>query len=248
MDERSASAVPVGTGCTPAYVGLGAEVEEWKRRALAAEAEARQLRMVLEASRGPAEPVGCGSCPVTGLPFYDNMEHPERGMIAMYGGPLDVYSIPELQDNDGELRRERYDLDADNWVEGGEPLGYFYGEQQPEAKSGPIAAGAELATVALEYVAARDAHEQATSPLNSHAPVRQLAHGSPITRRWVDAREALRLALTDASPKRADAREALAIAYRHLDVESLRVSHCNDLAKIHAAMLTTSHGAEVGRG
>lgn len=187
MDERNASAVPVGTGCTPAYVGLGAEVEEWKRRALAAEFEARQLRKVLDASRGPAEPMGCGSCPVTRLPFYDNMEHPERGMIAMYGGPLDVYSIPELQDNDGELRRERYDLDADNWVEGGEPLGYFYGEQQLEAKSGPIAAVADLATVAREYVAARDAHEQATSPLNSHAPVRQLVHGSSCGSKGIEA-------------------------------------------------------------
>ena len=77
------------------------------------------------------QPLGCTECPVTGLPFYDNMEHPERGLIAMYGGPLDVYSVPELQDNDGQLRRERYDLDADCWVEGGEPLGYFYREQQP---------------------------------------------------------------------------------------------------------------------
>ena len=77
--------------------------------------------------------MGHDECPVTGLPFYDNMEHPARGLIAMYGGPLDVYSVPELQDNDGELRRERYDLDADCWVEGGEPLGYFYREQQPDA-------------------------------------------------------------------------------------------------------------------
>jgi hypothetical protein len=48
----------------------------------------------------------------------------------------------------------------------------------------------------------------------------------------------------DAIPEHDDAREALAIAYRHLDVESLRVSHCNDLAKIHAALQATS--AEVG--
>jgi len=80
-----------------------------------------------------SQPVGCTDCPVTGLPFYGNMEHPKLGWIAMYGGPLDVYSVPELQDNDGELRRERYDLDADCWVEGGEPLGYFYSEQQPDA-------------------------------------------------------------------------------------------------------------------
>ncbi|MBN7828356.1 hypothetical protein J5H37_02310 [Stenotrophomonas maltophilia] len=85
------------------------------------------------ARQEPTMPMGHDDCPVTGLPFYDNMEHPERGLIAMYGGPLDVNSVPELQDNDGELRRERYDLDADCWVEGGEPLGYFYREQQPDA-------------------------------------------------------------------------------------------------------------------
>ncbi|MTI72210.1 MAG: hypothetical protein FH747_00930 [Stenotrophomonas sp.] len=62
------------------------------------------------------------------------------------------------------------------------------------------------------------------------------------------------LALIDASPKGAlneqfgsaegldspkggsDALDALRVAYRHLDVESLRVSHCNDLAIIRAAM------------
>ena len=39
------------------------------------------------------------------------------------------------------------------------------------------------------------------------------------------------------SPKGgSEARDALRVAYRHLDVESLRVSHCNDLAIIQAAM------------
>ncbi len=105
------------------------------------EADVAELRAELVAAlaarqpvgQEPTMPMGHDDCPVTGLPFYDNMEHPERGLIAMYGGPLDVYSVPELRDNDGELRRERYDLDADCWVEGGEPLGYFYREQQPDA-------------------------------------------------------------------------------------------------------------------
>ena len=83
-------------------------------------------------------PAGYAECPVTGRPFYGNMEHPKRGLIAMYGGPLDVYSVPELQDKDGELGRERYDLDADCWVEGGEPLGYFYREQQPDDARQPV--------------------------------------------------------------------------------------------------------------
>lgn len=80
----------------------------------------------------PAGPVGLNECPITGLPFYDNMEHPEHGLIAMYGGPLDVYSIPRLDRTDDELRVERYDLDADGWIEGGEPMGYLYREQQPD--------------------------------------------------------------------------------------------------------------------
>lgn len=92
------------------------------------------------AAQFPTKPIGSDACPVTGLPFYDNMEHPERGMIAMYGGPFDVYSIPDLGDDD-ELRRERFDLDRDDWVEGGEPLGYFYREQQAEAASAPAAPG-----------------------------------------------------------------------------------------------------------
>lgn len=77
-------------------------------------------------------PIGPRACPITGRAFYDNMEHPDLGWIAMYGGPLDVYSIPRLDDTDNELRVERYDLDADGWVEGGEPLGYFYRDQQPD--------------------------------------------------------------------------------------------------------------------
>ena len=87
----------------------------------------------LPSSSKPEVPAGPDHCPITGLAFYGNMEHPKRGVIAMYGGPFDVYSLPELQKNDGELRRERFDLDADDWVEGGEPLGYFYHEQQPES-------------------------------------------------------------------------------------------------------------------
>ena len=99
--------------------------------------------------QSPTKPLGCDVCPVTGLRFYDNMEHPERGMIAMYGGPFDVYSIPEL-DTDGEFRRERFDLDRDDWVEGGEPLGYFYHEQQPEAVSTPAAPGIDLRSAILK--------------------------------------------------------------------------------------------------
>lgn len=102
------------------------------------------LEAFLARIEGPNQsPAGSAACPITGLPFYGNMEHPERGLIAMYGGPFDVYSVPEL-DTDNELRRERFDLDRDAWVEGGEPLGYFYSGQQPEAASTPAAPGIDL--------------------------------------------------------------------------------------------------------
>jgi hypothetical protein len=115
---------------------------------------------------GAQSPVGCVECPVTGLPFYDNMEHPKRGVIAMYGGPFDVFSIPELQENDGELRRERYDLDADGWVEGGEPLGYFYSDQQPDAA--PPAQGNDLGQLhRLIALATAVVHYKDESPMKN---------------------------------------------------------------------------------
>ncbi|WP_432592765.1 hypothetical protein [Stenotrophomonas maltophilia] len=118
------------------------------------------------------KPAGHDECPVTGLPFYDNMEHPEHGLIAMYGGPLDVYSAPTLQDNDGELRRERYDLDADCWVEGGEPLGYFYREQQPDA-SPPAQQPAQVYLDGLdralgETIGQRDRYHEVADDLAGH--------------------------------------------------------------------------------
>lgn len=68
------------------------------------------------------EPRGPDKCPITGLPFFMNIEHPELGMIATYGGPFDSYTIPAADDDDeGCFRSERYDHDMGGWVEGGEP-------------------------------------------------------------------------------------------------------------------------------
>lgn len=57
--------------------------------------------------------------------------------------------------------------------------------------------GIDLWPVVRQYIAARNQYEEAIRPLNSHAPVRKLPHGSPITRGWVDARELLRRAVGD---------------------------------------------------
>jgi hypothetical protein len=67
-------------------------------------------------------------CPITHRPFFMNIEHPELGLVPTFGGPFDSYTIPET-DEDGELRCQRYDHDAGEWVEGGEPLCYLTTEQ-----------------------------------------------------------------------------------------------------------------------
>lgn len=76
---------------------------------------------------------GLSKCRITGRPFFENIDHPKLGLVATYGGPFDSYTIPALHKPDDELRCERYDHDAGRWIEGGEPLGYFYSEQQPPA-------------------------------------------------------------------------------------------------------------------
>lgn len=85
---------------------------------------------------GPEKPVGPDKCPITGRPFFCNVEHPDLGLVATYGGPFDSYTIPAFDDLDNELRCERYDWDADHWIEGGEPVGYLYEEQQDTADYG----------------------------------------------------------------------------------------------------------------
>lgn len=59
-------------------------------------------------------------CPFTARGFFMALDHPELGRVPTYGGPFDSYTVP-VPDDDGELRCERYDHDAGDWVEGGEP-------------------------------------------------------------------------------------------------------------------------------
>jgi hypothetical protein len=80
-------------------------------------------------------PVGHDNCPITGRVFWGNIEHPEFGVIATYGGPLDTYSIPRMHE-DGEIRCEQFDQDAGEWVEGGELNGWFY-KDQPDTPQPP---------------------------------------------------------------------------------------------------------------
>lgn len=51
-------------------------------------------------------------CPVTGLPFFMAIEHPDYGCwFATYGGPYDSYTIPIRDKKTGEFERMRFDHD-----------------------------------------------------------------------------------------------------------------------------------------
>lgn len=56
-------------------------------------------------------------CPVTNLPFFMMVKHPDLGFVPTYGGPYDSYTIPK-KDNDGNYYRTRVDHDEGNWIDG----------------------------------------------------------------------------------------------------------------------------------
>jgi len=61
-------------------------------------------------------------CPITLLPFFMWIEHPQFGWLPTYGGPFDSYTIPEPQIEDPKNRfdieytRYRYDHDEGGWL------------------------------------------------------------------------------------------------------------------------------------
>ena len=63
-------------------------------------------------------------CPITLLPFFMWIDHPDFGCVPTYGGPHDSYTIPEPEvgrcDNrhDVEYIRYRYDHDLGGWLIG----------------------------------------------------------------------------------------------------------------------------------
>lgn len=102
-------------------------------------------------SHGGEKPAGFDVCPISGRAFWGNIDHPRRGMVATYGGPFDTYSIPYL-DEDDELRVERFDQDGGDWVDGGEPYGWFYAEQQPEYAAAAVPAAEPVAALTLAEI------------------------------------------------------------------------------------------------
>ena len=59
--------------------------------------------------------------PITGNPFFMEIEHPNNGLVPTYGGPFDSYTLA-VRDEDGGFDRERYDHDAGGWVDGCEAV------------------------------------------------------------------------------------------------------------------------------
>ncbi len=81
-------------------------------------------------------------CPVTGRPFFMTIEGEDGKMVATYGGPFDSYTIPVWDEEDGEFRSERYDHDAGQWVEGGEPYSFVLCDEQELIEKDEIIAAA----------------------------------------------------------------------------------------------------------
>lgn len=69
------------------------------------------------------KPVGPDRCPFTGRPFWGNIEHPELGLVATYGGPFDTYTIPQRDDADPSYYFYRFDHDEGGWVDSAEDIG-----------------------------------------------------------------------------------------------------------------------------
>lgn len=58
-------------------------------------------------------------CPITGRPFFMDIENENGEIVPTYGGVFDSYTIP-VQLEDGTWMCERYDHDEGGWVEGEE--------------------------------------------------------------------------------------------------------------------------------
>lgn len=63
------------------------------------------------------------SCPITRRPYVMSVRHPELGLVPLYGGPLDLYTIPHRTEgpalgrpHEYELASYHFNLDTGGWV------------------------------------------------------------------------------------------------------------------------------------
>ncbi|HBO5514603.1 TPA: hypothetical protein L4559_003497 [Pseudomonas aeruginosa] len=72
------------------------------------------FQLVSEEPASTTAPWRPAKCPITGRLFFMWIEHPTKGMVPTYGGPLDSYTLAEA-DDEGTFQCERYDHDAGAW-------------------------------------------------------------------------------------------------------------------------------------
>lgn len=117
------------------------EQRAWK------EAAAAVASLAPAAVEGPLPPYGPEICPFTGRVFWGNIEHPELGVVATYGGPYDTYTLPQRDADDASYYVYRFDHDAGAWVDGVEDIGVavvddqlYTSEEDPAALTAQVAA------------------------------------------------------------------------------------------------------------
>jgi hypothetical protein len=100
----------------------------------------------VEGEVGPLPPVGPDVCPFTGRKFWGNIEHPELGVVATYGGPFDTYTLPQRDADDPSYYVYRFDQDAGAWVDGVQDIGVaVVDDQLYTSEEDPAALTAEIA-------------------------------------------------------------------------------------------------------
>lgn len=179
------------------YIHMGLHV--WNERnlrdyghACAEHARAPLLARIAELERVLShtiqKPFGPEVCPFTGRDFWGNIEHPELGMVATYGGPFDTYTLPERDSEDQSFHFYRYDHDAGSWTEGVHSLGAVLVDDQL-------------------YTSEEDPSEMAADRDRRRAEVEALRAASVIEwepGRSYTAAELLRQVISNARPRKGD--------------------------------------------
>ncbi|WP_023628637.1 hypothetical protein [Pseudomonas soli] len=77
-------------------------------------------------------------CPITGRQFFMWTEHPDGSMVPTYGGPLDSYTIP-VRDGEEGFCCDRFDHDLGDWRDS-ETVGLkLINDQSDECEHGQVA-------------------------------------------------------------------------------------------------------------
>ena len=112
-----------GDGTEPVAEEEGALRETGSRPQVAPVEPANGGTSTSELVHGAAKLAGFpAKCPITHRDFFMVLEHPELGLIPTYGGPLDSYTMPEMEGRPDDEFHERslfvhrYDHDRGEWV------------------------------------------------------------------------------------------------------------------------------------